>query len=189
MINKLVTNTILTEKIVGSQANINMIKATDISASRITTGYLKSEDWTSWIDLESGNFSFYDGALFIDENNTDINGGFKRTRLHTTGTFRVSYAGCPSVELNSGGITLFKDDQKQDSKGTNKIQSNSDGNVQIGSIDDNGNTSIQVVMGATASTGFVMRTYGSLRVSGNLQVDNSIKYGGYGGSLSKDKYY
>lgn len=183
------TDNLLADKIVANSIVTGYINSVDISASRITTGFLKSEDWSSWIDLESGNFSFYDGALFIDENNTDINGGFKRTRLHTTGTFRVSYAGHPSVELNSGGITLFKDDQKQDSKGTNKIQSNSDGNLQIGSIDDKGNTSIQVVMGATASKGFVMRTYGSLRVSGNLQVDNSIKYGGYGGSLSKDKYY
>ena len=140
----------------------------------IETGILKSKDGSSWISLKNGNFSFYHGSLFIDENETDWSSGTKRTRLHTTGTFRVSYNYSPSVELNSGGITLFKDNQDQDSRGTNKIQSNSDGNVQVGTIDDYGRTSIQVVMGATASKGFVMRTYGSLRVSGNLQVDKSI---------------
>ena len=162
---------------------------TVINGENIKTGKISSADGSSWINLKNGNFSFYHNSLFIDENEYDWNSRTKRTRLHTLGTFRVSYGKNPSVELNSGGITLFKDKVGQDSKGTNKIQSNSDGNVQIGSIDDNGNTSIQVVMGATASTGFVMRTYGSLRVSGNLQVDHSIKYGGYGGSISQDKYY
>lgn len=162
---------------------------TVINGENIKTGKISSADGSSWINLKDGNFSFYHNSLFIDENEYDWNSKTKRTRLHTLGTFRVSYGKNPSVELNSGGITLFKDKEDQDSKGTNKIQSNSDGNVQIGSIDDNGNTSIQVVMGATASTGFVMRTYGSLRVSGNLQVDHSIKYGGYGGSISQDKYY
>lgn len=162
---------------------------TVINGENIKTGKISSADGSSWINLKDGNFSFYHSSLFIDENEYDWNSRTKRTRLHTLGTFRVSYGKNPSVELNSGGITLFKDKVGQDSKGTNKIQSNSDGNVQIGSIDDNGNTSIQVVMGKTASTGFVMRTYGSLRVSGNLQVDHSIKYGGYGGSISQDKYY
>ena len=162
---------------------------TVINGENIKTGKISSADGSSWINLKNGNFSFYHNSLFIDENKYDWSSGTKRTRLHTTGTFRVSYNGYPQVELNSGGITLFKDNQSQDSYGTNKIQSNDSGNVQIGSIDGNGNISIQAVIGTTASAGFVMRTYGSLRVSGNLQVDNSIKYGGYGGSISKDKYY
>ncbi len=191
MIRKLVANKLLAEEISASSANIKQIQSTKISADLIETGILKSKDGSSWISLENGNFSFYHGSLFIDENETDWSSGTKRTRLHTLGTFRVSYGSSPSVELNSGGITLFKDNQDQDSRGTNKIQSNSDGNVQVGTIDDYGRTSIQVVMGATASKGFVMRTYGSLRVSGNLQVDKSIKYGGFwgGGSISQGKYY
>ncbi|OXZ37159.1 hypothetical protein, partial [Finegoldia magna] len=186
MINKLVTNTMLTQKIVGSQANINMIKATDISASRVTTGLLRSKDGSSWIDLNNGNFSFYHNSLFIDENQMDYSSGTRRTRLHTLGTFRVSYGDNPSVELNSGGITLFKDKVSQDSKGTNKIQSNSDGNIQMGTVRTDGSTNIQVEIGATVDKGFVMRTYGSLRVGGNLQVDKSIKYGE---SISKGSYY
>ena len=162
---------------------------TVINGENIKTGKISSADGSSWINLKDGNFSFYHNSLFIDENEYDWNSRTKRTRLHTLGTFRVSYGKNPSVELNSGGIILFKDKVGQDSKGTNKIQSNSDGNVQIGSIDGSGSTNIQVEIGSTVNRGFVMRTYGSLRVSGNLQVDHSIKYGGYGGSISQDKYY
>lgn len=162
---------------------------TVINGENIKTGKISSADGSSWINLKDGNFSFYHNSLFIDENEYDWSSRTRRTRLHTLGTFRVSYGDNPSVELNSGGITLFKDKVSQDSKGTNKIQSNSDGNVQIGSIDGSGSTNIQVEIGSTVNRGFVMRTYGSLRVSGNLQVDHSIKYGGYGGSISQDKYY
>lgn len=175
MINKLVTNTILTQKIVGSQANINVIKSTDISASRITTGLLKSKDGSSWIDLANGNFSFYHNSLFVDENQMDYSSGTKRTRLHTTGTFRVSYGDNPSVELNSGGITLFKSKAGQDSKGTNKIQSNSNGNVQIGTVAGNGSTNTNVEIGS--KNGYVMHIYGSLYVGRNLMVDQAIRYG------------
>lgn len=175
MINKLVTNTILTQKIVGSQANINVIKSTDISASRITTGLLKSKDGSSWIDLANGNFSFYHNSLFVDENQIDYSSGTKRTRLHTTGTFRVSYGDNPSVELNSGGITLFKSKAGQDSKGTNKIQSNSNGNVQIGTVAGNGSTNTNVEIGS--KNGYVMHIYGSLYVGRNLMVDQAIRYG------------
>ena len=175
MINKLITNTILTNKIVGSQANINVIKSTDISASRITTGLLKSKDGSSWIDLANGNFSFYHNSLFVDENQMDYSSGTKRTRLHTTGTFRVSYGDNPSVELNSGGITLFKSKAGQDSKGTNKIQSNSNGNVQIGTVAGNGSTNANVEIGS--KNGYVMHIYGSLYVGRNLMVDQAIRYG------------
>lgn len=175
MINKLMTNSLLAEKISGTYAIITRIKATDISASKITTGVLSSRSGGSWIDLDKGKFSFYNNALFIDENTKDINGGYSRTRLHTTGTFRVSYRGNPSVELNSGGITLFKDKEDQDSKGTNKIQSNGNGNLQISSINSSGNANVNVEIGA--KNGYVMYVYGSLYVGRNLMVDQAIRYG------------
>ena len=175
MINKLMTNSLLAEKISGTYAIITRIKATDISASKITTGVLSSRSGGSWIDLDEGKFSFYNNALFIDENTKDINGGYSRTRLHTTGTFRVSYRGNPSVELNSGGITLFKDKEDQDSKGTNKIQSNGNGNLQISSINSSGNANVNVEIGA--KNGYVMYVYGSLYVGRNLMVDREIRYG------------
>ena len=175
MINKLMTNSLLAEKISGTYAIITRIKATDISASKITTGVLSSRSGGSWIDLDKGKFSFYNNALFIDENTKDINGGYSRTRLHTTGTFRVSYRDNPSVELNSGGITLFKDKEDQDSKGTNKIQSNGNGNLQISSINSSGNANVNVEIGA--KNGYVMYVYGSLYVGRNLMVDREIRYG------------
>lgn len=175
MINKLMTKSLLAEKISGTYAIINRIESTNISANRVKTGRLESQYGTSWIDLDKGNFSFYNNALFIDENSTDINGGYSRTRLHTTGTFRVSYRGNPSVELNSGGITLFKDKESQDSKGTNKIQSNGNGNLQISSINSSGNAKANVEIGS--KNGYVMYVYGSLYVGRNLMVDQAIRYG------------
>ena len=175
MINKLIANKLLAKKISASDAIITRIKATDISASNITAGVLSSRSGGSWIDLDEGKFSFYNNALFIDENTKDINGGYSRTRLHTTGTFRVSYRGNPSVELNSGGITLFKDKEDQDSKGTNKIQSNGNGNLQISSINSSGNANVNVEIGA--KNGYVMYVYGSLYVGRNLMVDREIRYG------------
>ena len=148
---------------------------TVINGENIKTGKISSADGSSWINLKDGNFSFYHNSLFIDENEYDWNSRTKRTRLHTLGTFRVSYGKNPSVELNSGGITLFKDKEDQDSKGTNKIQSNGDGNVQIGSIDDNGNTTIYAEIGK--KEGYVMHIYGSLFVHRNLRVKDAIRYG------------
>lgn len=148
---------------------------TVINGGNIKTGKISSADGSSWINLKDGNFSFYHNSLFIDENVYDWNSKTKRTRLHTLGTFRVSYGKNPSVELNSGGITLFKDKEDQDSKGTNKIQSNGDGNVQIGSIDDNGNTTIYAEIGK--KEGYVMHIYGSLFVHRNLRVKDAIRYG------------
>ena len=148
---------------------------TVINGGNIKTGKISSADGSSWINLKDGNFSFYHNSLFIDENVYDWNSKTKRTRLHTLGTFRVSYGKNPSVELNSGGITLFKDKEDQDSKGTNKIQSNGDGNVQIGSIDDNSNTTIYAEIGK--KEGYVMHIYGSLFVHRNLRVKDAIRYG------------
>ncbi len=148
---------------------------TVINGENIKTGKISSADGSSWINLKDGNFSFYHNSLFIDENEYDWNSKTKRTRLHTMGTFRVSYGDNPSVELNSGGITLFKDKEGQDSKGTNKIQSNSNGNVQIGSIDGNGNTNTNVEIGS--KNGYVMYVYGSLHVGRNLMVNQAIRYG------------
>lgn len=150
---------------------------TVINGENIKTGKISSADGSSWINLKDGNFSFYHNSLFIDENEYDWNSRTKRTRLHTLGTFRVSYGKNPSVELNSGGITLFKDKEDQDSKGTNKIQSNGDGNVQIGSIDDNGNTTIYAEIGK--KEGYVMHIYGSLFVHRNLRVKDAIRYGAF----------
>lgn len=148
---------------------------TVINGENIKTGKISSADGSSWINLKDGNFSFYHNSLFIDENEYDWNSKTKRTRLHTLGTFRVSYGKNPSVELNSGGITLFKDKVGQDSKGTNKIQSNSNGNLQMGSIDDYGDTTIYAEIGA--KKGYVMHIYGSLFVHRNLRVKDAIRYG------------
>lgn len=148
---------------------------TVINGENIKTGKISSADGSSWIDLKNGNFSFYHNSLFVDENQYDWNSKTKRTRLHTKGTFRVSYDGNPSVELNSGGITLFKDKAGQDSKGTNKIQSNGNGNVQISSIDGNGNINANVEIGS--KNGYIMHIYGSLYVGRNLMVKQAIRYG------------
>lgn len=148
---------------------------TVINGENIKTGKISSADGSSWIDLKNGNFSFYHNSLFVDENQYDWNSKTKRTRLHTKGTFRVSYDGNPSVELNSGGITLFKDKAGQDSKGTNKIQSNGNGNVQISSIDGNGNIYANVEIGS--KNGYIMHVYGSLYVGRNLMVNQAIRYG------------
>lgn len=153
----------------------NSNSGTVINGGNIKTGKISSADGSSWINLKDGNFSFYHNSLFVDENQYDWNSKTKRTRLHTKGTFRVSYGDNPSVELNSGGITLFKDKAGQDSKGTNKIQSNSNGNLQISSIDGNGSTKASVEIGS--KNGYVMYVYGSLYVGRNLMVDQAIRYG------------
>lgn len=148
---------------------------TTINGSLIKTGKISSSSGDSWIDLNNGNFSFFKKSLFIDENVYDPNSRSNRTRLHTKGTFRVSYGDNPSVELNSGGITLFKEGQSQSSRGTNKIQSNGSGNLQMGSIDGYGSTSVNVEIGS--KNGYVMYVYGSLYVGRNLMVDQAIRYG------------
>lgn len=148
---------------------------TVINGDNIKTGKISTADGSSWINLKDGNFSFYHSSLFIDENVYDWSSKTKRTRLHTMGTFRVSYGDNPVIELNSGGITLFKEKEGQDSKGTNKIQSNSNGNVQIGTVSGDGSTNTNVEIGP--KNGYVMYVYGSLYVGRNLMVNQAIRYG------------
>lgn len=191
MIRKLVANELLAKEISASSANIKQIQSTKISADLIEAGILKSEDGSSWISLENGNFSFFNSSLFIDENERDWGSGTDRTRLHTLGTFRVSYAGRPKVELNSGGIVFFHDNSGQKTPPCGQIRGNAQGRLEILATGIKENTVVKrVEIGTSDKHGFVMKVYGSLRVQGNLQVDKSIKYGGYeaGASVSQGYY-
>lgn len=187
-VEKLMADNLLADKIVANSIVTGYIKSVDISASRIKTGYIHSGNWESWIDLDEGNFSFFNKALFIDENIYDEDIKQTRTRLHTTGTFRVSYGGKPQVELNSGGVYLFGE---KDDKPRSKLRINGYNVLDITAR--NGDVlNVQAVEIGNAGDGFMMNVYGSLRVvGGNLQVDKSIMYGGFkaGGSIQKGKYY
>ena len=228
-VDKLMTDNLLANKIVSDEIVTGYINTVDISASRIKTGYIRSKKWESWIDLDEGKFSFFNNALFIDETLYDGDAGHSRVRLHTKGTFRLSYANRPIIELNSGGIVFFHDGANQNSTPYAKMRANENGVVDIlskkygkpsqlcvtigdGSRGDSGKSYVMHVNGSMLVKedflcgdgkgnslayigkdvdGFVMNTFGSLRVRGNLQVDKSIKYGDPiygGGSISKGRY-
>lgn len=181
-VDELMTDNLLANKIVSDEIVTGYINTVDISASRIKSGYIRSENWESWIDLEKGRFSFFNKALFIDENIYDYDIKQTRTRLHTTGTFRVSYGGKPQVELNSGGIYLFHEGDGNNPR--SKLRINRYGLLDITA--KNGDTlNVQAVEIGNAGDGFMMNVYGSLHVHGNIQADKSIKYGE---SISKDSY-
>lgn len=175
MITKLNTNHLLAKEVIADSAFVNYIEAKDIKANRIITGRIKSRSNNSWIDLDDGKFSFYNESISTDETFYDSSVGSYRARVHIKGSMRVSAGDNPVAEFNSGGLTLFKDGEYQSSKGTNKIQSNSRGNIQMGSIDSSAQTNIYAEIGSYE--GYVMHVYGSLRVHRNLRVDSAIRYG------------
>nr|DAL37272.1 MAG TPA_asm: minor structural protein [Caudoviricetes sp.] len=185
MVYKLTTAEFFVDRIVGSQANIDQIQSTKISADMVQAGILTSENGVSKINLNDGTFSFYNGSLSIDETYFDDKSNTYRARVHTQSTFRVSYAGRPKVELNSGGIVFFHDNSAQYTPPCGQIRGNEYGRLEIKATGPKEDKVVKRVEIGTGKDGFVMRVYGSLRVGGNLQVDKSIKYGN---SVSQGSY-
>lgn len=182
MITKLNTENLLAKEILADNIFAKYIETFDISANRIKTGVISAENGVSRINLNDGTFNFYNGSLTIDETYKDPKTGIDRARLHTQSTFRVSYAGNAVVELNSGGIYLFHEEDSNNPR--SKLRINRYGLLDITA--KNGNTlNVQAVEIGNAGDGFMMNVYGSLHVHGNIQADKSIKYGE---SISKDSY-
>ena len=189
MISKLNAEHLLANEILADNIFANYIETYDISANRIKTGIISAKNGASRINLNDGTFDFYNGSLSIDETYFDEKSSTYRARLHTQSTFRVSYAGRPKVELNSGGIVFFHDNSAQGTPPCGQIRGNAQGRLEIKATGVEEDYVVKrVEIGTSNADGFVMKVYGSLRVQGNLQVDKSIKYGGYGGSISQDKY-
>jgi hypothetical protein len=176
MVYKLTTADFFVDRIVGSQANIDKIQSTAISADMITAGILKSENGVSKINLNDGTFSFYNGSLTIDERYLDEKSNTYRARLHTQSTFRVSYAGRPIVELNSGGVVLFHSGASQSSSPSGQLRINKYGCIEVLST-GNGNTLTSCVDIGDGGDGYKMTVYGSLYVQRNLKVKEAIRYG------------
>lgn len=190
MITKLNTENLLAKEILADNIFAKYIETFDISANRIKTGIISSENGVSRIDLEHGTFNFYNGSLTIDETYLDKSSNTYRARLHTQSTFRVSYAGRPKVELNSGGIVFFHDGSGQKTPPCGQIRGNAQGRLEILATGIKEDIVVKrVEIGTSDKNGFVMKVYGSLRVQGNLQVDQSIKYGGYEKEASISKGY
>lgn len=182
MVSKLNTENLLAKEILADNIFAKYIETFDISANRIKTGVISAENGVSRINLNDGTFNFYNGSLTIDETYKDPKTGIDRARLHTQSTFRVSYAGNAVVELNSGGIYLFHEEDSNNPR--SKLRINRYGLLDITA--KNGNTlNVQAVEIGNAGDGFMMNVYGSLHVHGNIQADKSIKYGE---SISKDGY-
>ena len=176
MVYKLTTAEFFVDRIVGSQANIDQIQSTKISADMVQAGILTSENGVSKINLNDGTFSFYNGSLTIDERYLDEKSNTYRARLHTQSTFRVSYAGRPIVELNSGGVVLFHSGATQSSSPSGQMRINNYGCIEVLSS-GNGNTLVQCVDIGDGGDGYKMTVYGSLYVKRNLRVKEAIRYG------------
>lgn len=185
MISKLNTDHLLANEIKSDSIFTNYLNALDIDANRIKTGVISAKNGVSRINLNDGTFSFYNGSLSIDETYFDDKSNTYRARVHTQSTFRVSYAGRPKVELNSGGIVFFHDGSIQSTPPCGQIRGNEYGRLEILATGPKEDEVVKRVEIGTGGDGFVMRVYGSLCVGGNLQVDKSIKYGG---SVSQGSY-
>jgi hypothetical protein len=176
MVYKLTTAEFFVDRIVGSQANIDQIQSTKISADMVQAGILTSENGVSKINLNDGTFSFYNGSLKIDETYFDEKSSTYRARVHTQSTFRVSYAGRPVVELNSGGVVLFHGGAVQSSSPSGQMRINNYGCIEVLSS-GNGSTLVQCVDIGDGGDGYKMTVYGSLYVQRNLKVKEAIRYG------------
>lgn len=190
MIRKLNVDNFLAKEILADNIFANYIETFDISANRIKTGIISAKNGVSRINLDEGTFNFYNGSLTIDETYYDSDSSTYRARVHTQSTFRVSYAGRPKVELNSGGIVFFHDKSGQKTPPCGQIRGNKYGCVEMLST-GSGNTLVKCIEIGNGGDGFSLNVYGSLRVTGNLQVDKSIKYGGFDtdDSISRGKYW
>lgn len=173
MITKLNTENLLAKEILADKIFAKYIKTFDISANRIKTGIISAKNGVSKINLDEGTFDFYNGSLKIDEVYFDKKSNTNRARLHTQSTFRVSYAGKPIVELNSGGVQFFSSEANQSSKPYAKIRSNAKGTLEILSRKGDSRAASCVEIG-DANTGVVMQVFGNLWVKENVYVVGGV---------------
>lgn len=176
MISKLNTDNLLAKEILADNIFAKYIETFDVSANRIKTGIISSKNGVSKINLDEGTFNFYNGSLTIDETYYDEKSQTSRARLHTQSTFRVSYAGRPIVELNSGGVVLFHSEASQSSSPSGQLRINRYGCIEVLST-GNGKTLTSCVDIGDGGDGFKMTVYGSLYVKRNLKVTEAIRYG------------
>lgn len=177
MITKLNTDHLLANEIKSDSIFTNYLNALDIDANRIKTGIISSKNGVSKINLDEGTFSFYNGSLEIDETYYDEKSHTSRARLHTQSTFRVSYAGKPIVELNSGGVQFFSSQANQSSEPYAKIRSNDKGTLEILSRKGDSRAASCVEIG-DANTGVTMQVFGSLWVKENVYVLGGVWHKG-----------
>ena len=176
MISKLNTDHLLANEIKSDSIFTNYLNALDIDANRIKTGIISAKNGVSKINLNDGTFSFYNGSLSIDETYFDEKSSTYRARVHTQSTFRVSYAGRPIVELNSGGVVLFHGGAVQSSSPSGQMRINKYGCIEVLSS-GNDDTLVKCVDIGDGGDGYKMTVYGSLYVQRNLRVGSSIRYG------------
>lgn len=176
MISCLNTKNLLAKEILADNIFANYIETFDISANRIKTGIISAKNGVSRINLDEGTFDFYNGSLTIDETYYDEKSHTSRARLHTQSTFRVSYAGRPIVELNSGGVVLFHSGATQSSSPSGQMRINRYGCIEVLSS-GNGSKLVQCIDIGDGGDGYKMTVYGSLYVQRNLRVGSSIRYG------------
>ncbi|MDU7804140.1 MAG: hypothetical protein E7J62_05795 [Serratia marcescens] len=172
-VKKLMTDHLLSYEIWTDKIFAMYIETFDISADRIKTGIISAKNGVSKINLNEGTFDFYNGSLKIDETYYDKKSRTSRARLHTQSTFRVSYAGKPIVELNSGGVQFFSSLANQDSDPYVKLRSNDKGTLEILSRKGNSRAASCVEIG-DANTGVTMQVFGSLWVKENVYVLGGI---------------
>lgn len=172
-VEKLMTDHLLAREIWADTIFANYIETFDISANRIKTGIISAKNGVSRINLNDGTFDFYNGSLTIDETYYDDKSNTYRARLHTRSTFRVSYAGRPKVELNSGGIVFFHDKAGQDSEPSGQIRSNEYGTLEILSRKGDTARAVCVEIG-DANSGVAMQVFGNLWVKENVYVVGGI---------------
>ena len=173
MVSKLNTENLLAKEILADNIFAKYIETFDISANRIKTGIISAKNGVSKINLDEGTFNFYNGSLMIDETYYDKKSGTSRARLHTQSTFRVSYAGVPIVELNSGGVQFFSSVANQSSKPYSKIRSNDKGTLEILSRKGDSRAQSCVEIG-DANTGVTMQVFGNLWVKENVYVVGGV---------------
>lgn len=177
MISYLNTDHLLAKELKSDYIFTNYLNALDIDANRIKTGIISSKNGVSKINLDEGTFSFYNGSLEIDETYYDKKSQTSRARLHTQSTFRVSYAGKPIVELNSGGVQFFSSEANQSSDPYAKIRSNAKGTLEILSRKGDSRAASCVEIG-DANTGVTMQVFGSLWVKENVYVLGGVWHKG-----------
>ena len=160
---------------------------TEINGNHIKTGTISSAENKTWINLETGEFSFMKGALTHESSSTDTRGA---VRCHSS--FAVTYTSNIDrhmIEANAGGLGFYENTEENNRVGTIRPLSAINGSyvsvdleskmqgfsVRYQTTKDNFQAKLFIAENIQQTFGVITQNAYSVYIIGNVAITGSLR--------------